>query len=178
MTLPYPGADLTITQLLHALQRKLESGIHSARLSGGRALVESTVSISSGRVHPCCSVNLHDFLDAATLPQVDELEADLRKGLLATRSLRNSYQPANRLPPELIVHISSYFRGLKEKVLLTATHVCTYWRQTIISCPTLWVNISNEHRRLIPLYLDRSKSSPLRLAVEGGAAEQYEFPFA
>jgi hypothetical protein len=51
MTLQYPGADLTIKQLLYALQQKLENETHATRLSKKRALVENTVSISSKHVH-------------------------------------------------------------------------------------------------------------------------------
>lgn len=73
-------------------------------------------------------------------------------------------EPAvGRLPPEILIEVASY---LKSEQLVPATHVCRFWRWTLISSPRLWANLAyaNEQRALV--FLERSKPFPVSVKLE------------
>ena len=77
----------------------------------------------------------------------------------------------HRLPPEMLAAVASH---LNDASLVTATHVCHLWRITFLSSPSLWshLDFSNKERALV--FLERSKSAPLRVDLPlgiGGPSE-------
>ena len=77
-------------------------------------------------------------------------------------------QPANRLPPEILSHIArDVLDGSDDdaRSIMPLTHVCRYWRDSIISTPENWTVISNRSRKLAALGLERAKSAPLKLTI-------------
>ena len=75
-------------------------------------------------------------------------------------------QPINRLPPEIISRIPQYIlqpTDTDARPIIPLTHVCRYWRGSIISTPENWTSISCCRTSLVTLSLERSQSVPLRL---------------
>ena len=75
-------------------------------------------------------------------------------------------QPANRLPPEIISHIARCLLGghaVDTRPIVPLTHVCRYWRDSIISTPDVWTLISDQWEGLAALSLERSKAAPLEI---------------
>lgn len=89
--------------------------------------------------------------------------------------------PNNRLPPEMLVAI--FVQLSKQKLpssackdsyfvqdLVSATHVCRFWRQVAINAPELWTEITMRNVEAIKVFLERSSELPLnvdlRLASE------------
>lgn len=78
-------------------------------------------------------------------------------------------QPVNRLPPEIISRIA---RDVPDnnaedvKSIIPSTHVCRYWRTSIVSAPEIWTLISSKSRGLATLSLERSKEAPLQICLD------------
>ena len=82
------------------------------------------------------------------------------------RAIRNLHIPINRLPPEVLSRVLQH-RGCGQD-LVVATHVCQYWRSTLVSCPSLWTSIqlrsTGDVDRALA-YLQRSKSVTVDISV-------------
>ena len=72
-------------------------------------------------------------------------------------------QPINRLPPEVISRIARHRTGIDTCWVVPLTHVCRYWRGSIVSTPENWTSISSYRKGLAALSLERSKAAPLQL---------------
>ena len=78
-------------------------------------------------------------------------------------------QPVNRLPPEILSYIA---RGVCNKyhedarTIIPLTHVCRYWRVSIISTPENWAVISNHPNNIAALSLERAKAAPLEIYLD------------
>ena len=80
--------------------------------------------------------------------QVDALEVDAFEVLRLVRSIKNSFQPINCIPPEVLFVILDYQRkgdgydGFDmDQDLIALTHVCRGWRDAFISRSSLWTRI-------------------------------------
>ena len=98
--------------------------------------------------------------------QISLIERDLREVLRATRTIKNTFIPINKLPPEILSNVLEHRTGDRE--LVVATHVCQRWRSTLISSPSLWAcfrfTTSHDINRT-STYLERSKSAPIDIGV-------------
>ena len=47
--------------------------------------------------------------------------------------VKNGLAPINRIPPETLAHIATFF--VKERYLVNATAVCQHWRETLLYFP-------------------------------------------
>jgi len=77
-------------------------------------------------------------------------------------------QPVNMLPPEILSQIARHVPDEDEddaRSIIPLTHVCRYWRGSIISTPENWTLISSRSRRLAVLSLERAKAAPLKLTI-------------
>ena len=83
-------------------------------------------------------------------------------------------QPANRLPPEIISYIARHVSraGIDIRWVIPLTHVCRYWRESIISAPEHWTTISCYRKGQAILSLQRSKSAPLQFILDIGILRQ------
>ena len=60
--------------------------------------------------------------------------------------------------------------------VISLTHVCRYWRESIISAPWNWTTISNSRRNLAEANLERAKSALLEIHLDmGGIREDPQF---
>lgn len=98
----------------------------------------------------------------------------MESAIYALRELRNSMQPINRLPPELLalillwtlqhfptqLPIVAYNDGMDDYSSRTSVlQTCRYWYHVVMSTPSLWATI---HHPFIPeASLNRSANSPL-----------------
>ncbi|KAF9650471.1 hypothetical protein BDM02DRAFT_3111972 [Thelephora ganbajun] len=67
----------------------------------------------------------------------------------------------NRLPPEILAKILEC--RMLDQDLVVATHVCRYWRSTLISTPCLWTHIKCYNSDSVSAYLERSKTAPINV---------------
>jgi len=81
--------------------------------------------------------------------------------LSTIHSSMNTFPTINRLPPEILALIPSFLTSHKD--LVSTTHVCRHWRNTIIASPPLWSYLDNEvmHNDLVFTYMDRCGGTPL-----------------
>jgi hypothetical protein len=74
--------------------------------------------------------------------------------------------PVNGLPPEVLCRVFQHRNCGQD--LVVATHVCRYWRSTLISDPSLWTSIllnSTSDANRTQTYLERSKSATLDIKI-------------
>lgn len=101
--------------------------------------------------------------------QIESLESKVHELLGLIPSLKNLLQPVNRLPPETLSHIIRYIpeeHARDASSIIPMTHVCRYWRESIISTPENWTTISNQRIDLARLSLERCKAAPLELRLD------------
>ncbi|KAF9649881.1 hypothetical protein BDM02DRAFT_3128105 [Thelephora ganbajun] len=96
------------------------------------------------------------------LQKILDVERSLHEVTRATRTIGNMLTPVNRFPPEILSRVLE--RRTREWDLITATHVCRYWRYTLTSNPSLWTCFqfqpSHDLNRTLT-YLERSQSMPI-----------------
>ena len=77
-------------------------------------------------------------------------------------------RPVNRLPPEILSHIALYLIGDDGDDAISVvplTHVCRYWRESIISTPEIWTLISGKNEDMTTVCLERVKAVPLKITL-------------
>ena len=77
-------------------------------------------------------------------------------------------RPVNRLPPEILSHIALYLIGSDEDDAISVvplTHVCRYWRESIISTPEIWALVSGKNEDMTTVCLGRAKAAPLKITL-------------
>ena len=102
---------------------------------------------------------------------MDDLEQDAFEVLRLIRSIKNSFAPINKTPPEILSLIPGYCTKMdghdKHKHLMTTlTHVCRGWRDVFTSRPLLWTQLDCMDVDKTRAYIQRSKSSPLEITLE------------
>ena len=160
---PYPGSDLSISQLLAALERKIPAEI-AWRESSARTWGTFTHFRKPEVWNYAPFVVLHHRRNM--LSQMNTLKSHALHFLKAIDHLTNSLQPMNLLPPEMVLRIAIYLIDEVEyyRPLLVATHISRYWREIILGCSSLWISIDSRHPGLAIICMGRSNNA--RLAVK------------
>ena len=108
--------------------------------------------------------------------QIVVVERDLSWILQVTRAIRNTTPPVNRLPPEILSRVLEH--DAYDQILVAATHVCRYWRSTLIFTPSLWncfQQFESDHNLDRTLtYLERSKPAPIDISINTDLLEDLE----
>ena len=153
--------DLSVPDLLHLLNEKI--GLECASLRGiSLPPALSTASLES-EVSPPRRTRRRGLTLRVTV-QIESLETRVHEVLQLIPSLRNLLRPINKLPPEILSYIAC--EGAKDtEEMISLTHVCRYWRESIISTPTNWTSISSKSRSTAALSLQRAKAAPLELNI-------------
>lgn len=81
------------------------------------------------------------------------------------KTLVNELSPINRLPPEVLSAIPTYWPVDSQGVLIRATHVCRYWRTTLTASPSLWNTIKSGNEARMRACIYRSQSYPLSMEI-------------
>ena len=106
------------------------------------------------------------------------LKAPQMSGPLSTQRTVNSLNPTYRIPPESLIQIFHYIcqsEGFRTKrtgflatipvecgrAIVALTHVCWYWRATLLSNPKFWITTNLTHRLMTSALLERSGSMPI-----------------
>lgn len=103
---------------------------------------------------------------------IDEHMAAVSESARLLRCRRNAFAYVSRLPCEILAHIFMYivskedsFMGISNPcgapACLAVTHVCKYWRQVALGCPTLWSFIDGISAQWLAIMLERSKKVAL-----------------
>ena len=75
----------------------------------------------------------------------------------------------NRLPPEVLSRVarcSADEDARDARSIVPLTHVCRYWRESVISAPENWTSISNDKIELANLSLERVRAARLDLSLD------------
>jgi len=97
---------------------------------------------------------------------VNSLEQDALDVLSLIRSVKNSFAPINRIPPEVLLLIPDYYDDDTDQGLIVLTHVCRGWRDVFISRSSLWTQLDCVDFDKTRTYIQRSKSSPLEIFLK------------
>ena len=101
--------------------------------------------------------------------QVESLEREALEILCLVRSVKNSFAPINRIPPEVLSLIPDHYgengEAIADRGFITLTHVCRGWRDIFTSCPSLWARFDFKNVDKTRTYIQRSQSSPLRIHI-------------
>ena len=162
MITPNPTHELSLEQLIAALNKKLFAECARVQLAMppmSRALVAMLAtevrSLKSKGNLGCSRCTL----------QIDVLEKRATDVLHEVVSLRNSLQPVNRLPPEVLASCATFVSDTDPRPILPLTHVCRYWRRSITSNPKIWASIATGWRWLTTLCLERAGAVPLDVDI-------------
>jgi hypothetical protein len=105
---------------------------------------------------------------------VDALERDALEVLSLVRSVKNSFAPINRIPPEILSLVPDYYdKNGTDRDLITSTHVCRGWREVFISRSSLWTRLDFTNAHKTQTYIQRSKSSLLEIHLEKNQDSAY-----
>ena len=107
--------------------------------------------------------------DAPVVFQFDILEQGVFEVHQLVQSWRNRVAPINRIPPEILALVPGFWygRGSRDRGLIALTHVCRAWRELFVSHPLLWTRLDCVCLEKTRVYLERSKSSPISLSLDG-----------
>ena len=95
---------------------------------------------------------------------MNTLESDVLTMLGLVRSLKNSFAPINRIPPEILSLIPDYYdEHDADQALVALTGVCRSWRDMLISRSSLWTTLDLMNVEKTRTYIRRSNSSPLKI---------------
>ena len=111
--------------------------------------------------------------------QVEALERDAFEVLRLVRSIKNSFAPINRIPSEVLSLIPDYHGEddwMVDQDLIALTHVCHGWREMFISRSSLWTRFDFRNTDKTNTYIERSKSSPLKLYIGWSTIIDHTFP--
>lgn len=96
----------------------------------------------------------------------------MRNSILNAQGCETCVPPmeGHPLPPEILSHVIRYYIPDEDardaSSIIPMTHVCRYWRESIISTPGIWTRISNQRIDLAKLSLERCKAAPLKLWLD------------
>lgn len=103
--------------------------------------------------------------------ELNALEQDAFEVICLVRSVKNSLAPINRIPPEILSLVPDHYdKDHADQDLIALTHVCRTWRVVFISRSSLWTNLDFVNVDKARTYIQRSKSSPLEIFLDGHRA--------
>ena len=105
--------------------------------------------------------------------QVTALEQKTLEVLSLLLSMRNTFVPINRIPPEIISLIPDYWENEVEKGVIALTHVCHGWREIFIHRSSLWTHLNCKDAEKTRVYIERSRSRPLEISLTRSGRTSY-----
>ena len=87
------------------------------------------------------------------------------------RSIKNTFAPINRVPPDIFSLIPYYCKTDRE--LITLTHVCRDWREILLSRASLWTFLDCTDLDKTNAYIRRSNDAPLEICLEAHEDAHY-----
>ncbi|PIL34023.1 hypothetical protein GSI_03731 [Ganoderma sinense ZZ0214-1] len=108
-----------------------------------------------------------------SLEQVQDVTAAVARSLSTLHRYHNTLLPIGTLPPEVLIRVFDFVVSppsdvhdvkphKQAKWAIALTHVCSLWREIALSTSRLWSQIVDEDLNLARLFLQRSRSTPIR----------------
>ena len=104
--------------------------------------------------------------------QINLLEQDMSDALCLLRSIKNTFSPINRIPPEVLSLLPDYWdcqhywdRQSADQDLISLTHVCRSWRAIFTSNSLLWTRLDCKNANKTRVYIKRSRTLPLEISL-------------
>jgi len=97
---------------------------------------------------------------------VDALEQSLSKISMKIRTMKNALVPVNRLPIEILQQFAWWLPFVYD--IVSASHVCRYWRAASLSYPDLWRFLDCKSERATRAFIERSGVAPLDICIHPG----------
>ena len=94
------------------------------------------------------------------------MERETLEVLSFVLSMKNTFAPINRIPPEALSLIPDHWGHQAEKDLIRLTHVCHGWREIFASCSSLWTHLDCKNTEKTRVYIERSRSHPLEISLK------------
>jgi len=110
--------------------------------------------------------------DNASPPQLRMLHSSIGDAVRSIVVAENEFSLISKLPPETLANISEFVAEPRTREsmfeIVKMTHVCQYWRSTLISYPHLWSSIfvKNDHKDFVAACLERSREAPLAVRLD------------
>ena len=146
----YPGKDLSLSQLVFALNEELKLTAYSP-----------SYVVNVYPRHETCHAY---FLQRFTFENVSQLDLDMSAALANIREWRNSFIRINRIPLDVLSLIPTYLPSQKDR--LRASFVCRHWRGTFLQHAELWSQFFlSKDEIYAKTLLERAKGSALGLTV-------------
>ena len=104
--------------------------------------------------------------------QLRMLHSSIGNAVRSVVVAQNESSLISKLPPETLANISEFVARPRTREsmfeIVKMTHVCQYWRSTLISYPHLWSSIfvKNDHKDFIAACLERSREVPLTVWLD------------
>lgn len=91
------------------------------------------------------------------------MEQRLSTASFRLKFLINTFNPINRLPPEVFASVLAHRWPGRD--LISSTHVCRHWRTTLLSFASLWAEIHCADEEQMFFFLERAKAAPLHICL-------------
>jgi hypothetical protein len=114
--------------------------------------------------------------------QLQALHSALEKAVRSVVVAQNELSLINKLPPETIITVSEFVAEPRTREsmfeIVKMTHICQYWRSTLISCPHLWSSIfvKNDRKDFVAACLERSRELPLTVCLDLKHGDYHDYP--
>ncbi|KAF9780873.1 hypothetical protein BJ322DRAFT_287211 [Thelephora terrestris] len=111
--------------------------------------------------------------------EVVTLEHDALQVLSLIRSVKNTFAPINKVPPDVLTLIPDYWEDSDmDQNLISLTHVCRSWREIFTLRPSLWARLDCTDVDKTRVYIERSRSFPLAVYISDDEDDsRWEEPF-
>jgi len=105
--------------------------------------------------------------------QVTTLEQETMEVLSLVLSMKNTFTPINRIPPEALSLIPDHWGHQAEKDIIGLTHICHGWREIFTSHSLLWTHLDCKNTEKTRVYIERSKIQPLEISLTQSKSISY-----
>ena len=148
----HPGHDLSLSQLIFALNQELKRTAYSP------SYVTELATSCEQRA---------DLLYRFTFDEVSKLDRNNSTAVATIREWRNSLIRANRIPLDILSLIPTYLSSHKDR--LRASFVCRHWRRTFLQRAELWSELFlSKGDAHVKTFLERAKGSRLDVIASRG----------
>ena len=170
----YPGQNLSVSQLLHAARRKLPDSIVCRRYVWAVAFDTYEIILTRaqqdhddgepgrGGTEPRNCLNVCTMADVLPRSQVDLPEQDAMDVLRVVRSIKNTFVPIGRVPPEVLSLTPDYYELMTDDDLIDLTHVCRRRRDALVSRASMWTRLECVYLDKTGVYIQHSRGPPWR----------------
>ena len=143
----YPGSDLSLSQLVFALNEELKRVAYSPRY------------VARPQFEPI-EERCADYFCSFAFEAVSQLDRDASNALATIREWKNTFACINRIPVDILSLIPTYLSSQKDRFY--AASVCRHWREVLLKHGALWSQLFLKRGEdYVSTLLARAKGSAL-----------------